>query len=517
MENVLISILIGIVGIVLGIIIRMVMEKMGLAKAKASAQTVLDEANNKAENIVRQATLDGKQQIYELKLEAEKQIKAKQQEVVDMENKLIRREDNLNFRDETITHKEKQLEDKNRIVQDKIANLDKMEQDLQTKIDNQLHVLEHVSNMTEQDARKEIMNIVEKKMEKEVATYIREKEDEAQQKAADTVKNIIATAIQRYAQEETIERTVSTVTLPSEEMKGRIIGREGRNIKTIEQLTGVDLIIDDTPDALTISCFDPIRREIARLSLETLMRDGRIQPARIEEVVNKVTKEMNDTMIKVGDDAVFKLGIGKIHRELVKLIGRLKYRYSYGQNVLQHSMEVAYFAGIMAAELGLNQSLAKRAGLLHDFGKAIDFEQDGSHIELGSKVAKKYGENAVVINAIESHHGEVPPTSLIANLVAAADALSAARPGARFESMEGYIQRLEQLENIANEFDGVERTYAIQAGREIRVMIQPEKVDDVKMTKIAHDIREKIENEMTYPGQIKVTLIRETRVSEIAK
>ena len=517
MENVLISILIGIVGIVLGIIIRMVMEKMGLAKAKASAQTVLDEANNKAENIVRQATLDGKQQIYELKLEAEKQIKAKQQEVVDMENKLIRREDNLNFRDETITHKEKQLEDKNRIVQDKIANLDKMEQDLQTKIDNQLHVLEHVSNMTEQDARKEIMNIVEKKMEKEVATYIREKEDEAQQKAADTVKNIIATAIQRYAQEETIERTVSTVTLPSEEMKGRIIGREGRNIKTIEQLTGVDLIIDDTPDALTISCFDPIRREIARLSLETLMRDGRIQPARIEEVVNKVTKEMNDTMIKVGDDAVFKLGIGKIHRELFKLIGRLKYRYSYGQNVLQHSMEVAYFAGIMAAELGLNQSLAKRAGLLHDIGKAIDFEQDGSHIELGSKVAKKYGENAVVINAIESHHGEVPPTSLIANLVAAADALSAARPGARFESMEGYIQRLEQLENIANEFDGVERTYAIQAGREIRVMIQPEKVDDVKMTKIAHDIREKIENEMTYPGQIKVTLIRETRVSEIAK
>ena len=517
MENVLISILIGIVGIVLGIIIRMVMEKMGLAKAKASAQTVLDEANNKAENIVRQATLDGKQQIYELKLEAEKQIKAKQQEVVDMENKLIRREDNLNFRDETITHKEKQLEDKNRIVQDKIANLDKMEQDLQTKIDNQLHVLEHVSNMTEQDARKEIMNIVEKKMEKEVATYIREKEDEAQQKAADTVKNIIATAIQRYAQEETIERTVSTVTLPSEEMKGRIIGREGRNIKTIEQLTGVDLIIDDTPDALTISCFNPIRREIARLSLETLMRDGRIQPARIEEVVNKVTKEMNDTMIKVGDDAVFKLGIGKIHRELVKLIGRLKYRYSYGQNVLQHSMEVAYFAGIMAAELGLNQSLAKRAGLLHDIGKAIDFEQDGSHIELGSKVAKKYGENAVVINAIESHHGEVPPTSLIANLVAAADALSAARPGARFESMEGYIQRLEQLENIANEFDGVERTYAIQAGREIRVMIQPEKVDDVKMTKIAHDIREKIENEMTYPGQIKVTLIRETRVSEIAK
>ncbi|MCI5773868.1 MAG: ribonuclease Y [Erysipelotrichaceae bacterium] len=515
--NILISILIGICGIVLGIVLMMILGKAGVSKSKIQAQNILDEANSKADGIMRQATLDGKQQIYELKLEAEKEIKQKMQEVSDSENKLLRREDNLNFRDQTITHKEKEIENKNKIVSEKIANLDKMEQELKAQIDNQITVLERVSNMTEQDARKEIMSVVEKKMEKEVSTYIREKEDEANQKAAEISRNIIATAIQRYAQEETIERTVSTVTLPNEEMKGRIIGREGRNIRTIEQLTGVDLIIDDTPDALTVSCFDPIRREIARQSLETLMRDGRIQPARIEEVVNKVTKEMNETMIKVGDEAVFKLGIGKIHRELVKLIGRLKYRYSYGQNVLQHSMEVAYFAGIMAAELGLNQAIAKRAGLLHDIGKAIDFEQDGSHIELGSKVAKKYGENAVVINAIESHHGEVPPTTLIANLVAAADALSAARPGARFESMEGYIQRLEQLENIANSFEGVERTYAIQAGREIRVMIQPEKVNDAKMTKIAHDIREKIENEMTYPGQIKVTLIRETRVSEVAK
>lgn len=516
-NSLLISILAGIFGIVVGVVVMLILGRLGLTKSKAMSESVLDEAKSKAENIVRQATLDGKQQAYELKLEAEKELKKKVQELNETENKLLRREDNLNFRDQTLTHKEKQIDDKNKVVSDKITNLDKMEQELQARIEDQIHVLERVSNMTEADAKKEIMSAVEKKIEKEVATYIREKEDEANAKAGELSRNIIANAIQRYAQEETMERTVSTVTLPNEEMKGRIIGREGRNIRTIEQLTGVDLIIDDTPDVLTVSCFDPIRREIARLSLETLMRDGRIQPARIEEVVNKVTKEMNEQMVKVGEDAVFKLGIGKIHREMIKLIGRLKYRYSYGQNALQHSMEVAYFAGIMAAELGLNQSLAKRAGLLHDIGKAIDFEQDGSHIELGSKVARKYGENPVVINAIEAHHGDVPPTSLIANLVAAADTLSAARPGARFESMEGYIQRLEQLEKIANEFLGVERTYAVQAGREIRVMIQPEKVDDVKMAKIAHDIKEKIENEMTYPGQIKVTLIRETRVSEVAR
>lgn len=516
-NSLLISILAGIFGVVIGVVVMLILGRLGLTKSKAMSESVLDEAKSKAENIVRQATLDGKQQAYELKLEAEKELKKKVQELNETENKLLRREDNLNFRDQTLTHKEKQIDDKNKIVSDKITNLDKMEQELQARIEDQIHVLERVSNMTEADAKKEIMSAVEKKIEKEVATYIREKEDEANAKAGELSRNIIANAIQRYAQEETMERTVSTVTLPNEEMKGRIIGREGRNIRTIEQLTGVDLIIDDTPDVLTVSCFDPIRREIARLSLETLMRDGRIQPARIEEVVNKVTKEMNEQMVKVGEDAVFKLGIGKIHREMIKLIGRLKYRYSYGQNALQHSMEVAYFTGIMAAELGLNQNLAKRAGLLHDIGKAIDFEQDGSHIELGSKVARKYGENAVVINAIEAHHGDVPPTSLIANLVAAADTLSAARPGARFESMEGYIQRLEQLEKIANEFPGVERTYAVQAGREIRVMIQPEKVDDVKMVKIAHDIKEKIENEMTYPGQIKVTLIRETRVSEVAR
>ena len=300
-------------------------------------------------------------------------------------------------------------------------------------------------------------------------------------------------------------------------MKGRIIGREGRNIKAIEQATGVDLIIDDTPDVITISCFDPIRREIARQSLETLMKDGRIQPGRIEEVVAKVSREMDETVLRIGEEAIFKLSIGRMNKELVRLLGRLRFRYSYGQNVLEHSMEVAVFSGIMAAELGLNQTLAKRAGLLHDIGKAIDFEQEGSHVDLGAKVAKKYGENAIIVNSIESHHGDVAPSDIIAELVSAADTLSAARPGARYESMENYIERLAQLENIAQSFSGVEKAYAIQAGREIRVLVQPDRINDITMVKVAHEIKERIQNELTYPGQIKVTLIREVRVQELAQ
>ena len=392
-----------------------------------------------------------------------------------------------------------------------------MEADLKDKIESQVAVLERTAGMSLDDAKKELMDIVEKRTEKEIATYLREQQEIAEEKAADNARTIIANAIQRYSQEETLERTVSVVTLPSEDMKGRIIGREGRNIKAIEQATGVDLIIDDTPDVITVSCFDPIRREIARQSLEILMRDGRIQPGRIEEVVAKVTRDLDESIMKIGDEAVFKMGIGRLNKELIKLLGRLRFRYSYGQNVLEHSMEVATFAGIMAAELGLNQALAKRAGLLHDIGKAIDFEQEGSHVELGAKVAKKYGENATIINAIESHHGDVAATGIISELVSAADTLSAARPGARYESMENYIERLEQLEKIATGFDGVERAFAIQAGREIRVMVQPEKINDVTMVKVAHDIKEKIENELTYPGQIKVTLIREVRVQELAQ
>ena len=487
------------------------------SSAKAEAKKVLDEANNQAKNTVKQAVLDGKTQVYDLKLQAEKEIKERKSELQDQETKLLRREDSLNFRDENLTQKEKKLDEKLKKAEDKAAQLDKMEEDLQSRIDGQIALLERVSNMSQEEARSELMEVIEKKIQGEVANYIREQEEEAKEKALENSREIIATAIQRYSQDETLDRTVSVVTLPSEEMKGRIIGREGRNIRAIEQATGVDLIIDDTPEAITVSCFDPIRREIARLSLESLIRDGRIQPGRIEDVVEKTAKEMDNTIIKLGEDACFKLQIGKMDKELVKLIGRMRYRYSYGQNGLEHSIEVASFAGVMAAELGLNQNLAKRAGLLHDIGKAVDFEQEGTHVELGAKLAKKYGERPEIINAIESHHGDVEPNNLYSYLVAAADTLSAARPGARYEGVENYINRLESLEKIANEFDGVDKAYAIQAGREVRVMVLPDKVDDAKCFMIAREIKDRIENELTYPGQIKVTVIREMRANETAK
>ena len=510
-------ILAGFVGILIGILIMWIAGKMGLERSREKAQDILDEANSKAETTIRQANLDGKQQVYEMKLQAEKEIKGQKDKVQQTENKLLRREDNLNFREENLVQKEKKINEKERLAENKLADLSRMEEELQQKISNEVVVLEKIAGLSQDEAKKELMAIVEKKTEQEIAAYLHEAQEEAETQAAANARNIISLAIQRYAQEETIERTVSTVTLPSEEMKGRIIGREGRNIKAIEQATGVDLIIDDTPDIITVSCFDPIRREIARQSLEILMKDGRIQPGRIEEVVEKVTKELDETILQIGNDAVFKLGIGRMNKELIKLVGRLRFRYSYGQNGLEHSMEVAALSGMMAAELGLNQNLAKRAGLLHDIGKALDFEQEGSHVELGARVAKKYGENNIVVNSIESHHGDTEAQDIIAILVAAADTLSAARPGARYESMEGYINRLENLEKIASGFEGVERAYAIQAGREVRVMVQPEKIDDITMVKVAHDIREKIENEMTYPGQIKVTLIREVRVQELAR
>lgn len=517
MENMMPAVFAGVVGVIVGIIIMMIAGKMGLDHAKTQSQDILEEAKSKAETTVRQAALEGRQQAYELKLEAEKELKEQQEKILQTENKLLRREDSLNYREEGLAAKERKLNDKNKSVDAKLANISKMEQELQGKIADQVKVLEEISKMSQEDAHRELMDAVAKKSEKEIAQYMHEAQEEAENNAAANARNIIAAAIHRYSQEEVIERTVSTVTLPGEEMKGRIIGREGRNIKAIEQATGVDLIIDDTPDIITVSCFDPIRREIARLSLETLMKDGRIQPGRIEEVVEKTTRDLEETIMKVGNETVFRLSIGRMNKELIKMIGRLRYRYSYGQNALQHSIEVAQFSGLMAAELGLNQGLAKRAGLLHDIGKAVDFEQEGSHVELGAKYAKKYGENSIVVNAIESHHGDTEPQDIISIIVAAADTLSAARPGARYESMEGYINRLESLEKIASGFDGVERAFAIQAGREVRVMVQPEKVDDIRMVKIAHDIREKIENELTYPGQIKVTLIREVRVQELAK
>ncbi|HBS91200.1 MAG TPA: ribonuclease Y [Erysipelotrichaceae bacterium] len=517
MNDTTLAILSGSIGVLIGIVIMTLLSKLGLNRDQQKAKLLMDEANLKSENLVRQAVLEGKTQSYELKLAAEKEIKERRSEISELENKLSRREDNLNFRDETLTRKEKQIEEKNNKISEKYSVLEKMEAELQAKIDGQLHELERVAQMSANEAKKELMEVVEKRIQNEITLYIKEQEEQARSKAADVARNIIGLAIQRYAQEEATERTVSVVSLPSEEMKGRIIGREGRNIRAIEQATGVDLIIDDTPEAITVSCFDPIRREVARLALEHLLKDGRIQPGRIEEVVNKVRSELNETIHKTGEQAIFKLGIHKVDKEIVSLIGRMRYRYSYGQNALQHSMEVAHLTGMMAAELGLNQALAKRAGLLHDIGKSLDFEMEGSHIELGVRIAKKHGEHPVVINAIESHHGEVESTSIISTLVAAADTLSAARPGARFESFENYIKRLEQLEKIANSFEGVDKTYAIQAGREIRVMVVPDKLDDLGCHRVAREIREKIEAELTYPGQIKVTVIREVRASELAK
>ncbi len=506
-----------VIGLVVGIIIMTIISKVGLNQDKVKAKQIVDEADAKAKNMIKQAVLDGKTQVYDLKLQAEKEIKERKAELTNLENKLIRREDNLNFRDDAINQKEKKLDNKLKVAEEKEQNLTRMEEELQSRIDGQITLLERISNMTEADAKAELMEAVEKKIENEVAIYIRDSEEEARLKAQEIAREIIATAIQRYSQEETIERNVAVISIPSEEMKGRIIGREGRNIQAFEAATGVDLIIDDTPETITISCFNPIRREVARVALETLVRDGRIQPGRIEDIVRKSEKEINNEIYKAGENAVFHLQIGKMNKELIQMIGRLKYRYSYGQNGLQHSMEVAFLAGMMAAELGLNQALAKRAGILHDIGKAVDFEMDGTHVELGAKIAKRFGENEVVVNAIESHHGDKPATSLIANLVAAADALSAARPGARNEGLENYINRLENLEKIATDFAGVEKAFAIQAGREVRVMVMPDKVDDAKCHLLAHDIKERIENELTYPGQIKVTVIRDVRATELAR
>lgn len=516
-DNLFFAIMSYVLAVLVGMFIMRLIHSLNISKANVSASKIVEEANTKADNLIKEAILDGKNQAYELKLEAEKEIKAKKKEVNDFENKLLQREQSIDRRDIALQGREDTLEQKANQLNDQQIELDNMEALLKEKINSKISELEKIAEMTASEAREELFKQVEQKMAQETTAYIKEKEEEAKDKAAVLARDIIATAIHRYAQEETIEKTVSVVPLPSEEMKGRIIGREGRNIKALEQATGVELIIDDTPEAITLSSFDPIRREIARLSLEKLIHDGRIQPGRIEEVVERTRSEINETIRQAGEDAFFQLGISRVDKEIVMMIGKLKYRTSYGQNGLQHSLEVAHLAGIMAAELGLNQQLAKRAGLLHDLGKSIDYEVEGSHVEIGAKYARKHGENQVVVNAIESHHGDVPPTSVISILVAAADTLSAARPGSRLESLENYIQRLEKLEAIGNSFPGVEKTFAIQAGREVRVIVKPDKVDDLQSHKIAREIKEKIENELTYPGHIKVTVIREIRANEIAK
>ena len=511
----------GIIGLVLGVICGILFMRVkpifGLKEAQKKVQKAVKEAETKAEQIVRSAQLDAKSLTYEMKAEADKEIKEKKAEVQSLENKILQREQSIDKRDIALQGKEEILDQKNEQLTKRSKELDKREQDLDTKFDAIIKELEKVSAMTQQEAKQVLFERVQEKIAGEIASYIKTKEEEAKDKVNETARNLLGLAVQKYSQEVACEKTISVVALPSDDLKGRIIGREGRNIRTLEQKIGVDLIIDDTPEVITVSCFDPIRRETARLALEYLIKDGRIQPGKIEEAVDKATQEVNESTKAAGEEAMFKLGINKINKDLVNIIGRLKYRTSYGQNVLQHSIQVAYLAGIMAAELGVDQYLARRAGLLHDLGKAVDFEMEGSHVDIGVRLAKKYGERPEVINAIASHHGDVPANNVISNLVAAADTLSAARPGARSESLENYIQRIEKLEQISKEFEGVSNAYAIQAGREIRVMVVPSVVDDIKSFKLARDIREKIENELTYPGQIKVTVIRETRATEIAK
>lgn len=507
----------GLSVFIITIIAVVVVNKLRLNSAENRAKMTIENAEKEAENIVRQAILEAKTESYELKLKAEKEVQEEMKSLHEYSAKLDRREENLNLRDETILKKDQELLKKERQLVSKQEEIAQIEEKLQVQSEQHLQELERIASISEDEAKKELFAQVEQKMEREVLTYIREQEDLAHEKAEDIARNIIALAISRFAQEEIELRTSTVVALPNEDMKGRVIGREGRNIRAFEQLTGVDLIIDDTPEVITLSCFNPIRREIARIAIESLISDGRIQPGRIEDAVSKAEKQVHHEIQKAGQDTLFDLGLSKMNRELMNTLGRLKYRYSYGQNVLKHSIEVAHLAGMMAAELGLNQRLAKRAGLLHDIGKAVDFEMEGTHVELGVRLAKKYNEHPVVIDAIASHHGDVEPKSVIAVLVAAADTLSAARPGARVESFEGYIQRLEELESMAITREGVQKAFAISAGRELRVMVVPDQVDDLEATKLAREIREDIEKELTYPGQIKVTVIREFRSSELAK
>ena len=485
--------------------------------AEKSSKQILRDAEIKAERITKNAEIDAKQTAFEMKQTAQNEIRQMKQEIQLAQNKLDAREDAIDARDNALVQKENSLDRKNEILTQKIEANDKKSEELDKKIDAIISELEKVSGMSVKEAHDEIMARVESKMSTEIAAYIKNAEDEAKDTAEAKARDLLALACDKYAQDVTTERSVAVIALPTDELKGRIIGREGRNIRVLESTLGVDLVIDDTPEVITISCFNPIRREIARRTMEALVKDGRIQPGRIEEIAAKFKGEVESDCQKAGIDAANKLGLPRINRELLAVLGKLKYRTSYGQNVLQHSIEVGYLTGIMAAELGLDQNLARRAGLLHDIGKAIDFEQEGSHASLGAELARKFGEPDVVVNSIEGHHGDVPLKSVIAHLVVAADTLSAARPGARSETLETYTKRITQLEEIAKGYEGVQQAYAMQAGREIRVMVVPERVSDADAVRMAQQLREQIETTMTYPGQIKVSVIREYRANELAK
>ena len=500
----------GPIGFFLGFIQRKKIAEAKIGSAELEATRIVDEAVKEAERSKKTAVLEAKEQILKEKNETERELKEQRAEITRQEHRIVSKEEALDKKSENLDRKNEQLSQK-------IKEADALKAEIATVLDKHMEELQRISKCTVDEAKAELLEKIEADVQHDAALKIIEIESRLREEADKKAKNIISLAIQRCASDHVSETTVSTVALPNDDMKGRIIGREGRNIRAIEQLTGVDLIIDDTPEAITVSCFDPIRREIARLTLEKLISDGRIHPTRIEDTVEKSRKEVETEIKQAGERATFEIGIHAINPELVKLLGRLKYRTSYGQNILTHSLEVAYISGIIADELGVDSVLAKRAGLLHDIGKALTAEVEGSHVQLGVDIARKYKENSEVIHAIEAHHNDVEPQTIIAVIVQAADAISAARPGARRENLENYIKRLQKLEEIANEFNGVEKSYAVQAGREVRIMVKPEEVTEDNMILLARDIAKKIESELEYPGQIKVNVIRETKAVEYAK
>ena len=507
---VVIAVVAGVCAFFAGVQYRKKVGEDKIGSAEQEAQRILEEAQRTAEATKKEALIEGKDEAHQLRTDAEREINERRKEIQRQERRIQQREETIEKKIDSLEKKEEAAVQKNKAADERLEEAENIKQ-------SQFEMLEKISGLTAEQAKSYILNTLDNELVHEKAVKIMDFEQKTREESEKKAREIISLAIQRVAADHVSESAVSVVPLPSDEMKGRIIGREGRNIRAIETLTGVDLIIDDTPEAITLSCFEPVRREIAKVTLEKLIADGRIHPARIEEMYEKAKREVEATIKSEGERAIIEAGVNGIHPELVKFLGRLHFRTSYGQNVLDHSLEVAYLAGIMASELGLEPTMARRAGLLHDIGKALDHEIEGSHIEIGVDVARKYKESEIVVHAIQAHHGDVEAKTIIACLVQAADAISAARPGARRENLENYIKRLEKLEEVASSFEGVERSFAIQAGREIRILVKPEIIKDDEMVLLARDICKKIESEVEYPGQIKVNIIRESRAIEYAK
>ena len=510
MPGYVLAIIAAIIGIVVGFVIARYLVNASAKKKEAEAEAIISDAKRQAEAFKREAEVEAKDEALKLRAEIEDERKERQKEVREAEHRVQQREESLDKRTNSLDKREHQISSMQGQLDKRANKLDEAEQEINRR-------LESVAGMTPEQAKTELLNNLKEEVAHESAAIIRDSEARTKAEADKQARSILSLAMQRIASEHTVENTVSTIQIPSDDLKGRIIGREGRNIRSFEQITGTNLIIDDTPECVTISCFDPVRREIGRVTMENLISDGRIHPARIEEMFGKAEKLVNQRVLEAGEQAAFDTGIHDMDPELVRTLGRLRYRTSYGQNVLNHSLEVSYLCGIMASELGLDSISAKRAGLLHDIGKAIDREVEGNHAVIGADLARRFGENDLIVHAIEAHHNDVEPNSVLDVLVQAADAVSAARPGARKETLDAYIKRLEKLEEIAMSYEGVERTYAIQAGREVRVMVEPEKVDEATTVVLAHDIAKRIENELQYPGQVKVIVIRESRAVGVAK